>query len=842
MIDFENSVFYLSTQDTSYIFRITKFGHLESIFYGDKIKIQDVSPLTLKQTATIGTSVSYDKSDDLYCLDNMTLEYSGIGKGDFRHSPMEIKMPDGSFVCDFTYLSHKIYNNSSCDGKINETNNDDKNFAIDDNSQSDVKNDIDSKNNENQIIDNSTSFDATIDKDIKTNMNNDEQASSLPFAYGSDSDCKTLEITMKDEPSNVYMKMYYTVFYKTNIIARHIILENKNPKPLTIRKIMSMMVDLNIKKPMLLTLDGGWIKEANKHVRPLQYGLYVNESTTGASSNRHNPGIIIYEDGTHENYGNAYGFNLIYSGNHYEGVELSNHGLLRVMTGINPFCFEWELKENEIFKTPQAVMTFSSKGFNGVSRNFHDFVNDHIVRGDFKGKDRPVLVNNWEAHFFKFNQRKLLHMAKQSKTLGVELFVVDDGWFGKRDSDKAGLGDYNINKKKFPGGLLPFVKKIKKMGLGFGLWFEPEMVNEDSDLYRSHPEYAVKLSDRTPSYGRNQLVLDLCNPKVCDYIVSNISDILDSYPISYVKWDMNRHMTDMFSLTLGFNQGRFFHEYILGLYSILTRIFAQRPHILLETCSSGGNRFDLGMLCFSPQIWASDDTDPIERLKIQAGLSYFYPLSAIAAHVSNAPHQQTLRNTTLSTRFNVASFGSLGYEMDLKYLKSAEIKEIREQISFYKKNRSIFLYGKFYRFDSGKDNKVQMLCVDKNATNAIAGNFQTLSTASESSDILPLRDLDSNSKYSLETFNQGLSIKRFGALMNHVLPFKINPDGLFVRIVDRFYRMKNCEEKYTAFGDLLNKGIRLNNQFMGTWYNDKTRLLGDFGSTLYVIKKTDKSI
>ncbi len=782
MIEFNEieKVFYLNTENSSYIFRVTEFNHLESVYYGSSVPAGEIDSLRLKHTVPIGSSVAYSPENDIYSLDNLTLEYSGIGKGDYRHSPVEICMPDSTYVCDFIYTGHTIFPGTS-------------------------------------------------------------KSDKLPLSYGDPEKCRTLEISLEDIPNNVALTMYYTVFHETDVITRRVVLKNKNLKSLRIRKLMSFMLDLNLPGSVMLTLDGGWIKEANSHTRILSYGLYVNESNTGASSNRHNPGIIIHAKNTTEDHGNAYGFNLVYSGNHYEGVEVSNHDLTRVMSGINPHCFEWELKKDESFETPEAIMTFSADGLNGVSGHFHDFINKHIVRGEYKGKDRPVLLNNWEAHFFKFNQRKLLHLAKQAKKIGVELFVLDDGWFGKRNDDKAGLGDYNVNRKKFPRGLLPFVNKINRMGMKFGLWFEPEMVNENSDLFRNHPEYAIKINGRKPSYGRNQLVLDLCNSEVRDYIVNNVRAVLESADISYVKWDMNRHISDMFSSHIPL-QGMFFHSYILGLYDILKRIFHDKPHILLESCSSGGNRFDLGMLCYSPQIWASDDTDPIERLKIQKGLSYFYPLSTIGAHVSCSPHQQTLRATPLSSRFNTASFGDLGYELDLKYLSWIEKREVKKQIEFYKEHRRVFQFGRFYRFDRMKDNKENFICVAQDRKSAVAGHFQTLATASEGSDILPITGLDPKKNYTVKTVEQGLSIKKFGALINHILPFRIHPDGFLIRTVDKFFRLPDCVEEYSASGKTLHAGVRLNNQFMGTGYNDKSRMPGDFGSYLYLIKENQQTV
>ncbi|HEX2947112.1 MAG TPA: alpha-galactosidase [Clostridia bacterium] len=779
MIDFKDNVFRLTTENTSYWFHITPFGHLEQLHYGPRIKDQDPEGLALKRTAELGSSVCYDPSDPAYCLDNLCLEWSGIGRGDYRHSPVEIKMPDGTFTCDFIYRSHRII----------------PGFL--------------------------------------------PMESSLPTACGSENDCTALEITLEDESNKVGLLLYYTVYEKTNVITRRAVLVNKNPNPLVIRRMMSMMADLPNRSFRLVTFDGGWIKEAHRHDRLLEYGLYINSSTTGASSNRHNPGFLLAEKDATEQHGYVYGFNLIYSGNHYGAVELSNHQLTRVLLGINPHCFEWILKEGERFETPEAIITFSSEGFNGTSHNFHDFINEHIVRGDWKNKERPVLLNNWEACFFKFTRGRLLKLARQARRLGIELFVLDDGWFKGRSSDTAGLGDYEVDQRKLPGGLKPFAKSIRKLGMEFGLWFEPEMVNEDSELYRAHPEYAVVTPGKKPTLGRNQLILDLCRPEVRDYIVSSVGKILDEAGISYVKWDMNRHISDAFSPSLG-NQGEFFHRYILGLYDILGRIFKPRPHILLESCSSGGNRFDLGMLCYSPQIWASDDTDPIERLKIQGGLSYLYPLSSMGAHVSEAPHQQTLRDTPLATRFNVACFGCLGYELDLKYLSPAEKREIRNQIEFYKKHRRTFQYGCFDRLPSQKANKVHWQCTERNADKALAGFFQTQSGASEGYDYLPLSALDPEALYSLETRPQSLSIKRFGGLVKHILPVALDPNGIVLRIANRHRRLADCVETYHGYGDMLMSGVRLNNQFAGTWYNNRTRILGDFGSNLYIITKQNE--
>lgn len=769
MITVLGTSFRLDTNDTTYWFRKSKYGHLEHVYYGSLLsRLDEADSLALKRTVQIGSGVFYDREDNIYNLDGMCLEWSDNGRGDYRQSPTEFVMPDGSFVTDFVYCGH-------------------------------------------EIIYGSVGMD------------------TLPTAYGAD---QTLKITLKDKVFPVFIDLYYSVFEQADVITRRAVVRNEADSPVIIRRIMSMLLDMPDEGFYMYTLDGGWIKEAHLHKRPVTYGITVNSSTTGASSNRHNPAFMIAEADAGEDYGDVYAFNIIYSGNHYSIVQKNERDYVRISMGINPHCFEWNLARGEKFETPECVLTFSNRGFNEMSRHMHDFINDHIVRGDYKRKERPVLINNWEAYFFKFNEAKLLRLAKEAKELGVELFVLDDGWFGERNSDKAGLGDYNVNLEKLPHGIKGFADKIRQLGMEFGLWFEPEMVNEDSDLYREHPEYAVKLPGRDPVLGRNQLVLDLCRKEVRDYIVKQVSAILDEADVRYVKWDMNRHIAENFSAMLE-NQGEFYHRYIIGLYEILNRIFGQRPHILFESCSSGGNRFDLGMLCFSQQIWCSDDTDPIERLKIQSGLSYFYPLSVMEAHVSQAPHQQTLRDTPLSTRFNVACFGCLGYELDLKYLTPEEKKDVAEQIAFYKQYRRIFQYGRFYRIKSYKSNKVIWEVVSEDGKTALTGFFQTLSDAAESSDRLKVIGLKEG-MYTVRTRPQRLYIRRFGGLLKHVMPVELNPDGFVLRVANRHYSMKDCVEEYTCSSAALKTGIPLSEQFIGTGYSDKVRMLGDFGSNIYI--------
>lgn len=772
MISYQDPIFSLGTDHTSYLFRVTSFGHLEHIYYGERVPIDEIEPFLTKRSIMQGSSVLYDsKRDDSYCLDNIPLEWSGVGCGDYRQTPIEVKLADGAYRNDFIYDSYEII--SGC-----------------------------------------------------------VEMESLPCAYDETTTAQTLIVSMIDHEGNLKLQLYYTIFPATDVIARRAVLTNTGDGAVSIRRMMSMQLDMENEGFSLVTFDGAWIKETHRHDRKLQYGQYVNSSVTGASSNRHNPGFLLYADGATQSHGRVYGFNLVYSGNHIGIAELSPFDLVRVQLGIHPLSFDWQLDPGSHFETPETVMTFSQDGFNGMSAHFHDFVNAHIVRGDWKGKERPVLINNWEACFFRFTRSKLLRLARQARRLGVELFVLDDGWFGKRNDDHAGLGDYDVNRKKLPRGMRAFADEIHALGMQFGLWFEPEMVNPDSELFRAHPEYAVTTPGRTPCLGRNQLVLDLCNPDVRDYIVENVSRILDDAKIDYVKWDMNRHISDAFSPVLS-NQGEFYHRYIIGLYDILSRIFRPRPKILFESCSSGGNRFDLGMLCFSPQIWSSDDTDPIERLNIQEGLSYLYPQSAMGAHVSASPNQQTLRQTSIATRFNVASFGCLGYELDLKHLTWLERKETREQIAYYKQYRRTLQFGRMLRHDTAKPNRVYWQTVSQDQSSSIIGAYQPITHAADGNDILPLAGLDETKCYRIQTKEQRVFLSRFGGLINHLLPFSINPNGLLFRWANRLYAMQDCVETYTASGKTLMQGVHLNNQFIGTGYNENIRMVGDFGSNLY---------
>ena len=775
MITANGGVFKLDTAHTSYIFRVTPQGHLEHIHYGPWLPQADTDALALKHTIALGSTVEYTKQAPGYCLDSYLLEYSGIGKGDYRQSPLECVMPDGSFVTDFVYARHEIR-------------------------QEAYRSDC-----------------------------------GLPFASGRG---ESLSIWLQDKKfPSIQLALHYTVFPECDVIARNAELHNDMAGEICLRKFLSAMIDIPSDDYSLLTLDGNWAKEAHIHLSPVRHGIHVQESTVGASSNRHNPAFALLAQGADERQGNVLGFNLLYSGNHYSAVELDSQEKLRIAWGISPHCFSWRLQQGQRFVTPQAVMTFSEKGINGMAANFHDFVNHHIIPQPFRGAERPVVLNNWEATMFRFDRKKILSMARQAAGLGVEMFVLDDGWFGQRNDDKAGLGDWVVNEKKLPGGIGRLCKDINQMGLQFGLWFEPECVNPDSQLYRAHPDWAIHVPGREPSLGRNQLVLDLTREEVRDYVVDAVDKILCSANITYVKWDYNRHISDGFSPELR-DQGEFFHRYMLGLYQVLRRIFREKhPNVLLEGCSSGGNRFDLGMLSFAPQIWTSDDTDAAERLEIQRGMYCFYPPSCISNHVSMCPNAQTLRSTALSTRFNVAVFGVLGYELDLGELTPEERRQVAQQIRFYKKHRSLLQFGRFSRYFPKRGQRESWQMAGRKTV--IAGIYNLRYEAVPPADVLKVLDAKKGKRYRLRSVKQHLRIGRFGGLIKHISPVKLRADGFVLRFADRHFAMTDGQEEYVCSGEALRSGIPLAMQYSGTGYNPDLRILGDWGSSLYVAEEME---
>lgn len=773
MIEVVADAFLLQTAHTSYWFARTEHGHLEHLHYGPLLPSQDPSALRVKRTIEHGSSVVYSPTDAAYSLDAVPLEYSGIGQGDYRLSPVEVTTRLGTDV-DFTYRDHRIRSGAVA-------------------------------------------------------------ADGLPTADGGPG-VETLEVTLVDEAAGLELTLLYTVFPEVDVITRRTVLRNTGGTPAEIGKLASMQLDLPDRGFRIRSFDGGWIHEAHAHERPVSSGVFTIGSTTGASSNKHNPGTLLLAGDADDDHGWVYGFNLVYSGNHATSVERDAHGSVRVLSGIHPQAFRWLLAPGERFEAPEAVLAFSDAGVNGLSDRMHRFVREHITPVAWREAERPVVYNSWEAAFFDIDEKRLLGLAKQAAKLGVELFVVDDGWFTGRHDDTAALGDFTVDTKKFPGGLGSFVRKVAALGMRSGIWVEPEMVSEDSELNRAHPDWMLRVPGKTPREGRHQQVLDLCNPAVREHLVGWLGALIDDGGFSYVKWDMNRHIAAASSPHVA-HHGMTAHAYQLGLHEVIARVFGPRPEVLLEMCASGGNRFDLGMLRHAAMIWTSDDTDPIERLEIQGGIAQLYPQSVISAHVSASPHQQTLRDTPLSTRFNVAAFGCLGYEYDLDFLTGEEKREITEQIAFYKAHRRTFQFGRFRRIPSGSATRVIWQVGAGDA--AIVGNFQRGVRAAPERDILPVAGLHPGVRYLVEAKPQRIMLDRLGALVNHVSPVKLDPNGLVMNVVSKHRSLPDGVESYRGTGELLAVGIRLNMQFSGTGHSPELRMLGDFGSTLYTVVRED---
>ncbi len=771
--------FHIQTKRTSYILAVTESLHICCLHYGRKLReMADYSVLFEKHDVCYGSMVAYSKEDANFGLDDVCLEYSSCGKGDFREPAIELESHDGTGVTDFKYKGFRTF-----PGK--------------------------------------------------------EPIPGLPSSYDGSGDCTSYVLELSDNCLNISVFLHYCAFYDSDVITKHVEIKNDSNHAISLKRAMSMQLDLPENDYYFVTFDGTWSAERYRNDKRLSPGIFVNDSKTGVSSSRHNPFVMLRRKNCDEQSGECCGFNLIYSANHAEIVEVTHSGKTRILSGINPFGFKYELNNNQSFFTPETVMTFSSEGLNGLSRNMHEFINNNIVRGKWKNKARPILVNNWEGTWFDFDEKKLLDIAKTASELGIELFVLDDGWFGERNSDDRSLGDWVVNRKKLPHALSGLAEKIKKLGMDFGIWVEPEMVNENSELYRSHPEWAIKLPDREPSLGRNQLILDLTQKDVRRYIVDSMSEVFSSADIAYVKWDMNRNFSDIYSPSLPpHRQGEFNHRYVLGLYEILETLTSSFPDILFESCASGGNRFDLGMLCYMPQTWTSDNTDPVSRLAIQNGTSYGYPLSCMGAHVSASPHQQTLRSTPIETRFNVAAFGCLGYEMDMTKLSPFDKNCIKAQVEFYKRHRMLFQYGTFYRVTIPYNSNWCVWCVvSKDKKEAAAGFFQINAVPSHTHDLLRLCGLSDDLFYDIEGRKQFINVKAFGDLVNHVLPVKIRGDGVIHTMISARYMFSQTDERFSAYGDAINhSGIRLKQQFGGTGYNESLRVIGDFGSRMYYLK------
>jgi len=777
----EDKTFHLQTKHLSYLIKILPTGHLGHLYFGELLDLNTKSEsLITKFDIEVGNQVLYSQDDRTFNLNLAMLELSTFGKGDFRDPMLHFRLADGSRLTDFLFKEFKVLSEKPLFPELPES---------------------------------------------KT-TNQDET--------------ETLMVTLRDDIQDIEIDMYYTLFLEVDVLTRRIVIRNGSSQDITIEKGLSMNLDMLHLDYSFLSLDGAWIRERNITEHRLEYGILKIDSKKGNSSNDHNPFIAIKGKNTSEEFGPCYGFSLIYSGNFEATLEVSPHRLLRVLFGIQSFDFHYPLKKNERFVTPEVALTFSASGLTKLSQNFHEFVKKNIIPLQWQNKERPVLVNNWEATFFDFNERKLLQLARIAKKLGVELFVLDDGWFGKRNDDFSSLGDWVVNQKKLPSGIEGLAKKINQIGLQFGIWVEPEMVNIDSDLYRLHPDWAIQHPKYTPSLGRNQLILDLSNPEVVAHLYEVLSTLFSSANITYVKWDMNRNLSDIYSSYLPEEyQGALSHLYMKGLYSLLSRLVQAFPNILFESCASGGNRYDLGMLCYMPQTWVSDNTDGISRLKIQYGTSLVYPQSTMGAHVSAVPNQQTIRNVPLETRFNTAAFGLLGYELDLTKCTPFEKKVIQKQIAFYKENRSLLQFGTLSRIISPfTTNQCVWNVVSKDKTSAMLGVYTIHEEPNSKLERFKIKEIDEFIPYRVKNRIQYFNLDQFGHLIKHALPIHLNANGLLFHLLKNRYLMKAEEIDLVYSGQVIaNHGINLLQNFIGTGYNESVRLMGDYGSRMYLLKQ-----
>lgn len=772
--DPKEKVFYLETNKTSYIMQVNEHKHLEHIYYGEKIK----RPKKIEDLKMV-----YE-----FELGSAT-SYAKDAKG--------------------YMLNHRLFEVATYG-----------------------KGDYREPTLHVECPDGSRTLDLQFDSyEIVENY----QVKSLPMADKHE----TLRIHLKDPLAKVEVCLHYTIYEEVDVLTRNLEIINHNKETIVIDKALSMNLDMLNQSFMVRKLDGAWIRERHVSDYLLTKGILKIDSKKGVSSSDHNPLILLKEEKATEDYGKVFGFALVYSGNYEINLERTSHDLIRVNMGVNSFDFRYPLKENERFVTPEAILTMSSKGMEQVSNQFHRFTNRYLIPKEHRGKDRPIVINNWEATYFDFNEKKLIAIAKKAKKLGIELFCLDDGWFGKRNDDFSSLGDWQVNKKKIPKGIKHLADKIRKIGLDFGLWVEPEMVSIDSDLYRTHPEWAIRLKKAEPSLGRNQLMLDLSNPEVRSYLKTTISQVIKTSGAVYVKWDMNRNISDVYSSYLDKeSQGKFHYLYVLGLYEILEDLTKQFPQVLFESCSSGGNRYDFGMLRYMPQTWTSDNTDAYERLLIQEGTSLGYPLSSMSNHVSGDRSHQVLRHTPLETRFNVACFGVLGYELDLRSLTPFDEKVMKKQIAFYKEHRHLFQYGELHRLRSVREGNYSVwLILSRDKSEAILGFFQKQALPNPGFDKVAIHGLEEG-MYKVSSRTQYTNIRTFGSLVNEALPIKLKVHStLHNLIANRYLFELDHFEQFLSDNQLSNSEVLLHHMFTGTGYNNNVMMLEDYGSRMFVIKK-----
>lgn len=682
-------VFHLSNAMFSYVLRVEEGNVLTNEYFGQAISTYRGGRKYPRVDRSFSPNFP-EATDRLYSLDTILQEYPGYGTGDYRTPAQVIRHEDGSTVTDFRYKSYKIVT-----GK------------------------------------------PRLDGMPSTYVEQDEEA-------------ETLIITLEDPKERLTARLVYTVYRDRPVLARSARIENEGAETHYLQKAASLSLDLPLQELEVITLNGMWGRERMMEREPVKRGVKVFDSKRGSSSHQMNPFLALVSPETTEYAGEAVGFSLVYSGSHQMLLERDPYGQTRVQLGINEFGFEWRLDPGACFQTPEVNIVYSANGTMEMSQAFHALYRERLARGTFRDADRPILINNWEATYFDFDEAKIKSIVDESAALGIELFVLDDGWFGRRDDDYTSLGDWFEYEQKIPNGLKGLADYIHTKGMKFGLWFEPEMISRESELFKQHPDWAIQIPGRGLSKGRDQYVLDFSRKEVRDNIVQQMTEVLDRVPIDYLKWDFNRNVTEVFSTSLPSDrQGEVLHRYVLGLYEVLETITSRYPNILFESCSGGGGRFDPGMLYYMPQTWTSDNTDAIARLKIQHGTSMVYPVSSMGAHVSAVPNHQTHRETSLEMRGNVAMAGVFGYELDVTEMSEDEKAIVKQQVAFYQEHRRTFQYGTFYRLESAFDsNHPSWMFVAEEEV--IVCDYSVLSETAPLIRLLKLRGLDTTAVYEVE--------------------------------------------------------------------------------------------
>ncbi|WP_278768876.1 alpha-galactosidase [Limosilactobacillus mucosae] len=733
-VNASNRLFHLQTKHTSYVFHVIEDGSLGQLYYGPKIPFKD-------DYANLNTREEHDctntrtDEDVEFQAELLKQEYAGLGKGDYRYPAFQITYPNGSRTSEFQYRDYELK-----DGK--------------------------------------------------------ERLTDLPSTFADDSnDSQTLTVKLAD--GDLELQLHYTVFADEDVIVRSTTFVNYG-KTVFLNRALSAQLDLPDANYDFIQFAGSWSRERHLHRSHLRPGTQSISSLRTASSHQENPFFMLARPHTDNNQGAVFGFNFVYSGNFLDSVEVDQFDTTRVLIGINPDEFGWKLNSGDSFQTPEVIFSYTDNGFNALSQQLGAFYAQHLINPHFAHQERPILINNWEATFMDFTEDKLMPIVERAKELGIEMFVLDDGWFGHRDDDRSSLGDWFVDEKKFNHGIAGFAKRVHDLDMKFGLWFEPEMISIDSKLYQTHPEWMIKTPGRGQTPGRHQFVLDMSRKEVVDYLFGLMSHIIQDAKLDYIKWDMNRNITEMYGADLPADQQlEFSHRYILGVYDLYDRLTKAFPDVLFESCASGGGRFDLGMMYYAPQAWCSDDTDAVERIKIQDGTSYGYTPSMWGAHVSAVPNDQVGRLTSIDMRAKVAYFGAFGYELDVTELSDEEQATIKQQVAFYKQYRKLFQFGTFYRLETPdtSDNVYGWETVSPDKQTAIGMRYQILNGANPAYIRYYFKGLDPERRYTVndgsevfsgaELMNAGYFVPRvMNRLQSPKVPSDFHADMFIVKAVD----------------------------------------------------------